>query len=126
MRSTRRVADIGASRIVAMFVLKNSVEHDEFLAASVGMARKSAGWRITHDRGGARLFLANTEQHAPVDTLSRAGNPVLPGCMDDDGTSEIIVDAHGQSSAGSLRDRLAAIGTADLVELPCNMEYRTK
>src|SRR5579859_2792317 len=101
MRSPWRVADIRASRIVAMFVLKNAVEDDEFLATGVGMARKGATWRITHDRGGASLFLADAEQHAPVDTWGRAGDPVFPGRMHDDGTGEIIVDTHGQSSAGS-------------------------
>ena len=61
MRSSGRVADVSACRIVAMFVLKHAVEDDEFLATGVGMARKGAGWRITHDRGGAGLFLTDTE-----------------------------------------------------------------
>ena len=101
MRSTWRVADIRASRIVTVLVLKNAVEDDEFLATSVGMARKGAGWRIPHDRGGTSLLLADTKQHAPVDARGWASNPVLPGRMDDNGTSEIIVDAHGQGSVGS-------------------------
>jgi hypothetical protein len=44
-----------------MFVLKNAVEDDELLATRVSMARKRAGWRITHDRGGTGLLLADTE-----------------------------------------------------------------
>ena len=81
MRSTWRVADIRASRIVPVFVLKNAVENDEFLPTGVGMARKGAGRRIKHDRGGTGLLLADAEQHAPVDTRGRARNPVLPGGM---------------------------------------------
>src|SRR5579871_920528 len=97
MRSIWRVADVRAGRIVAMLVLKNAVEDDEFLATAVGMARKGAGRRIAHDRGGAGLLLADTKQHAPVNTRRGAGNPVLPGCMNDNGTTEIVVDAHDQA-----------------------------
>src|SRR5215470_10264878 len=38
MRSARRIANIGADRIVAMLVLKDAVEDEEFLAADVHVA----------------------------------------------------------------------------------------
>src|SRR5262249_52713551 len=116
MRSTRWIADIGAGRIVAMLVLKNAVEDDEFLAASMGMARKGAAWRITHDRCGAGLLVTDTEQHAPIDTRGGARDPFLPTCLDDNGTLEIVVDTHGQTSAGSL---LAAASPAPRLASAC-------
>jgi hypothetical protein len=58
-----------------MLVLKNTVENDKFFATSMRVARKSAARSITDDRCSTGLFLANAEQHTPIDAGGWARNP---------------------------------------------------
>src|ERR1043166_5171108 len=101
MRGARWVAEITAGRIVAMFVLKSTVQHENLLAATVRVAGKSTPGSIAHDRGGAGDLAADAEQHAPVDARRRAGHPIQLRGVDDNGFRQIVVNAHGLAPSRS-------------------------
>ncbi len=80
----RRVADIGAGREIAVFVLKDAVEDDELFATSVRVGGEFRPRRVSHDAGRARDFVADPVKHAAVDAGHRGGRPVEVFGMDGD------------------------------------------
>ena len=87
-----------------MLVLKDTVKNDEFLAAGVGVCRKTAAGCITHDGGCPRYFVANPVQHTSVHTFNRRGLPVDRVRMNDDTLRKIGIEIHCiQSFSGLTR-----------------------
>src|SRR5215472_7248606 len=62
----RRVANISARGVVAMLVLKDALQHQELLAAAVGVGREAAARGVTDDRGRARHLIADAVEHSPI------------------------------------------------------------
>jgi hypothetical protein len=50
MRCARWIAEIAAGGIIAMFVLEDSIEHKDFLASPMSVAREDAAGSITDNR----------------------------------------------------------------------------
>ncbi len=71
----RRIADIGARRIIAMLILEGPFEDDELLTASMGVLGKSAALGVADDRGRPRHFIADPIEHPPVDAFHRRRHP---------------------------------------------------
>ena len=67
MAGARRIAQISARRIVAVFIREHAIEHEDFLAAVMHMFIKAGAGGVTHDAGGARDFITDPVEHAPVD-----------------------------------------------------------
>ena len=66
MAAGRRVADIGAGGIVAVLVLKDAVQHQELLAAAMGVRREVAVPGVADDGGGAGHLVPDAVEHAAV------------------------------------------------------------
>ena len=90
----RRIADIGAGGIVAMLVLEDAVEHQELLAAAMGVRREMAVRGVADDRGGARHLVPDAVEHAAVHAWDRRRRPVQPGRMHRRASAEIRVEVH--------------------------------
>ena len=101
-RESRRIADVGPGREVAVLVLKDAVEDQKLLAAAVGMSRETAVGHIANDRGGARHLAADAVEHPPVDAGDRRRGPgEVPG-MDDDPLQKIGIEFHSLPRCGGV------------------------
>ena len=67
MRRAGRIADVGAGRVIAVFVGEHTLEYQEFLAFRMAMAGKRTSRRVAHDAGCPRDLVADAIQHQPVD-----------------------------------------------------------
>ena len=67
VRRGRRIADVGADRKVAVFVREHALEHEELLAAAMGVRREAGSRRVADDRSRARHLVADAIEHAPLD-----------------------------------------------------------
>ncbi len=79
-----------------MFVLKDAVQNQIFLAPAMDMSGKCAARRVTHDRGRARYLVANPVEHAPFNAGHGRGNPRHVSPVGAGGFAEIGVDVHRQ------------------------------
>src|SRR5215472_13663748 len=75
----RWVADISARGVVAVLILKYAVQHQELLAATVGVGREAAVRGVADDRGRARHLIADAVEHSSVDTGNGRRRPVQAG-----------------------------------------------
>ena len=71
MVCTNRIADICARRIVAMLVLKNAFQDDEFLTTTMGVLRKGTALCVADDARRARDFVTDAVEHTAVHTRHR-------------------------------------------------------
>lgn len=71
-----RVAKPASGGVAAVFILKPSLEHQEFFAAAaaMGMGHKPTVWRKAHKAGRACNFTSDAVKHHPDDTYRRRGN----------------------------------------------------
>src|SRR5262249_37530741 len=76
MRRPRRIAEIGPGRVIAMLVLKDTFQNQNFFATTVRMTREGPAASIAHDRCGTRDLAANAKQHAPINAGRRTGDPI--------------------------------------------------
>src|SRR4029077_6245991 len=87
--------------IVAVFVLKSTVQHENLLASAVRVAGKSTPGRIAQHRGGADAPPPDAAQHAPGGARRGARHPIQLRGVDDDGFQQIVVNAHGPAPSWS-------------------------
>jgi hypothetical protein len=91
-----------------VLVLKDAVEHQEFLSSGMRVAREGTAGFVAHNGCRTRLFRADPEKHPPIDACCWAGNPSLTFSLKENRLGEIIVDAHVCTPKG--RDRLQPDG----------------
>lgn len=53
MAAARRIAQIGAGRVIAVLVREHAVEHQDFFTAGVAVGIKVRTGGVAHDAGGA-------------------------------------------------------------------------
>ena len=94
----RRVAHVGARRVIAMLILEHAVEYQELFAAAMGVRREMAVRRVAHDRCGARDLFADAVEHPPIDPGHGRGNPGQSRGVDHGALGEIGVQFHGRGS----------------------------
>src|SRR5258708_534555 len=75
MAAARRIADIGARGVVAMFIRKYAAEHQEFFTQAMFVRGKGAGRCVANERGSARDLASNTVEQAAVDAGLWRWNP---------------------------------------------------
>ena len=63
----RRIADVGADRVVTALVLEHTLQNEELLTATVHMRRELAAGRVAHDRRRARHLATDPFQHLALD-----------------------------------------------------------
>ena len=80
---------VGGLRIVAVLVLKYTIQHQELLAATMRVRREPAVRGVADDRGRARYFIADAVEHTPVDPGNRRWSPVQPSCVDGGASIEV-------------------------------------
>ena len=78
-----------------MLVLKDALEHKDFLSPVMGVFGKGAAGRIAHDRGRPRDFAAFAVEHPAIDPGGGARCPVEAGGVENDRLIKIGVQAHG-------------------------------
>lgn len=71
MTRNRRVANVGAGRKVTMLILKDPVQNDELLAATVGVRRELAVRCVSNHRGRPRHLITQAVQHATLHARHR-------------------------------------------------------
>src|SRR5689334_3104677 len=98
VRRTRRVADVAASGIAAVVVLKNPIEHEKLLAAWMPVRGERRVGGVANDRCRHGLLAAQPEQHAPLDAGGGALHPRQTAAVDERGTRKVGVNLHHRSS----------------------------
>ena len=73
--ASRRVANVGSSRVVAVLVGKYPFNDQEFLAKRVLMRRENAGRSIANQRGRPSNLTTDPIQQPTLDARLRRGNP---------------------------------------------------
>lgn len=96
VRRSDRVAHVGALRIVVGVVVKAAGEHEELLAAAVGMRAEPRPGRIADDRRLARDLLADAIQHVALGPGHRRRPPRLATRKHDLAAGEVCSKLHGK------------------------------
>jgi hypothetical protein len=78
-----------------MFVLKYAIQHQELLAAAMGVRWEPAVRSVANDRGRARHFITDAVEHSPVDPGDGRRRPVQPSCVHCRTSAEVSVEVHG-------------------------------
>src|SRR5262249_53136677 len=92
----RRIADVAARREIAMLVLKDAFEDEEFLAAGMDVRREGTLRCIAHDRRRPGDLVTEAIEHAALDARHRRGLPRQPGGMDRGPFIEIGIELHAR------------------------------
>jgi hypothetical protein len=67
----RRITNVGSDRIVAMLILKYTIQDQELLTASMHVRRETAFRRVSNDGRGTGHFLTNSIEHTSFDAGDR-------------------------------------------------------
>ena len=94
MFRANRIAHIGASRIVAMFVREHAFQHEELLAAAMSVFAEIGFGRVADNGGRACDLLANPVKHLPINPCHRRGDPVAILGAQDDALIEVCIQSH--------------------------------
>lgn len=104
-----RVADVGAGREIAVFILEGAFEDEEFLAAAVGVGGEAAAGGVADDGGGAGDFAADPIEHAALHALDGRGDPGEPGRVHGGAGGEVGIQVHGAKAPRGLAQRVIAV-----------------
>ena len=90
----RRIADIGAGRVVTVFVLKDAIQDEKLLTSGMDVRRERAARCISDDRCRPGNLIADPVEHAAVDTGHRRSDPRYSCCMNGCTYRKISVQFH--------------------------------
>ena len=111
------IAQVGAGAVIAVLIREGAFQHQNFLAAAMGVALKTATGGVAHDRGGpGHLAPAAIEQASFHPRQGRWG-PVQRVAVQHGALVEIGIELHGSDSASAgFRERL------DVAKLPAQAD----
>ncbi len=98
--ATRWISHVAASGVVAVLVLKHTIQHNEFFPTRMCVRREMTAWRVTNQRCRQRNFVANAREHATVHACQWRCGPRQVSAVYQHSYREVRVQEHQYWVAG--------------------------